>query len=52
MDMESNNSQMEIFIMASITMANLKGKELIFGVMAQNIEVNLKMELGMAKVFG
>ena len=52
MDMGWNNLQMEIFIMDSIIMVNLKGKELIFGVMGQNIEDNLKMELGMVRVFG
>lgn len=47
-----SNLQMEIYIMDSITMVNLKGKEHIFGVMGQNIEDNLKMELGMVRVFG
>ena len=52
MGMVWNNLQMEIYIMDSITMVNLKVREHIFGVMVQNIEDNLKMELGMVKVFG
>lgn len=51
-DMVLRHSQTEMSIMGNTSMGSLKVKGLTYGPMAQNIEDNLKMELGMAKGYG